>query len=251
MSLFMPSAALLAIGADSVALLQVREAIGKARVAKFNSDDPDSLSDAIQSLTGKGASAPVDVILADEVVKFFVVDPPVGLTRFSDLETVCSVRFEELFGLDAVDWRISADWHARRRFMASAAPRRLLAAIHAGEHRVRRVEPAFVGSYNSLASTESVQWCVCRYPISVTAASFDGSALQLVRSAMLEADEPVLQWVQREALLANRPLQGVVLMSSVDTDRNARLPAANVRWIEPPRHMQLLSVLRASEEVVA
>jgi len=243
--------ALLAIGASAIALLRPNEAVGQARVAQFDPGDPASLSRALQALLEIGGSAVLDVILSDEVVKFFVVDPPAGLTRFSDVEMVCGVRFEELFGFDSAEWRLSADWHARRRFMASAAPSTLLAALAESHKKVTHIEPAFVRSYNTLASSESPQWFVCRYPNWATAARFDGGVCQLVRSSMLDAEDSVLQWLEREALLANQPLERITMMSSAGLERNAAVPRADVSAIAPPRHMQLLSALSTSEPAIA
>lgn len=251
MSRFMPSAGLLAIGVGALALVGAKESVTAARVAEFEFGDATSLEGALRSLIKTSDVATMDVILADDVVKLYVVDPPAGLTRFSDLEAVASVRFEELFGFDATEWRISADWRARHRFMASAAPLWLLRTLEQSVRKIRRVEPAFVRSCNAFASREAPQWFVCRYLDWVAAAKFDGLACQLVRSGRLEADEPVMPWLEREALLAHQPLQRVLLMSNAGVDQDARVPAGDVVLIAPARHVQVLSALRVSAEVIA
>ena len=250
MSPFTPSSALLAIGPGAIALNGAREVVGAARFADFELDDPVSLGSALQSLPETARGVSVDVVLDDELVKLFVVEPPAGLTRFSDLEAASGVRFEELFGFDASEWVISADWHARHGFMASAAPRWLLAALHGTDARVSRIEPAFVRSYNSLTSPEPLQWLVCRYPDSVTAASFDGVTCRIVRSGTLSDDAPVIPWLEREALLANLGLRQVTLMSAAAADQDSPR-GDDVRLIKPPRHMELLSALRSSAKVNA
>ena len=151
MSLFTPSAPLLAVGQCAVGLLRAKQPVNATEIAEFDAGDSTSLQGALRSVLEKGGTAALDVVLSDDVVKLFVVDPPAGLTRFSDLEAVATVRFEELFGLEAAEWRISADWHAQRRFMASAAPRWLLAALDDRSRKVVCIEPAFVRSCNALA----------------------------------------------------------------------------------------------------
>ena len=250
MSPFTPSSALLTIGPGAIALLGAKEAVSAARFADFELDDPLSLRSALQSLLETARSLSVDVVLDDELVKLFVVEPPAGLARFSDLEATSGVRFEELFGFDASEWLISADWHARRSFMASAAPRWLLSALLGTDAKVSRIEPAFVRSYNSLTSPEPLQWLACRYPDWVTAASFDGVTCRIVRSGTLSDDAPVIPWLEREALLANLRLRQVILMSAAAADQDSPR-GDDVRLIKPPRHMGLLSALRSSTEVSA
>ena len=249
MSLFTPSASLLAVGQCAVGLLRAKQPVNATEIAEFDAGDSTSLQGALRSVLEKGGTAALDVVLSDDIIKLFVVDPPAGLTRFSDLEAVATVRFEELFGLEAAEWRISADWHAQRRFMASAAPRWLLAALDDRSRKVVCIEPAFVRSCNALAR-EPFEWLVCRYPDYLTAASFDGATCQLVRSGVLEANQPWAPWLQREALLANRPLRRVAVMASNGVDHTAK-GVADVRTIEPPRHMQLLATLRLSASVTA
>ena len=101
MSLFTPSASLLAVGQCAVALLRAKQPVNAAEIAEFDAGDSTSLQGALRSVLEKGGTAALDVVLSDDVVKLFVVDPPAGLTRFSDLEAVATVRFEELFGLEA------------------------------------------------------------------------------------------------------------------------------------------------------
>jgi len=240
----MPRLATLAVGPDAIGLVGASKAVSEMKVAPFERGDSTSLRSALRLVLEGAGTAQVEVIIADCMLKFFVVDPPAGLTRFSDLEATATVVFEDLFGLDTADWRLSADWDARRRFVASAAPRWLISALDE-TGKVRIVEPAYVRACNALPRGEMPQWFVCRLPNSVTAANFEGGACQVVRSSMLLTDEPVVPWLEREALLANRPLNRATLMSSASSDRGTGPSTFEKQMIAPPHCLQALYALRS------
>ena len=201
-----------------------------------------------QAFTRFGAgAAPFDLLLADSAVKFFVVTPPQGLQRFTELHDLAALRLEELFGTDSAAWRISADWNSRQPFLCCAAANELLAPLEAfAGARLRSAAPNFVRRFNAAAASfgRKPAWFVCSVGGWVSAAYFDAGACHCVRSTALPQPEALARWLGHEALLANRPLGLVHLV----TDQEAlTIPGANVQRVATSardlRELQLLAAL--------
>ncbi|WP_338847724.1 hypothetical protein V8J88_03140 [Massilia sp. W12] len=73
----------------------------------------------------------IEIVLADEFARLFMVTPPANSQRSADLEAAAQLRFAHLYGEDAQNWRLSADWHAQRAFAACALPTALLDGVQA------------------------------------------------------------------------------------------------------------------------
>jgi hypothetical protein len=150
------------------------------------------------------------------------------------------MRFERLYGEPDTDWDIRARWHATRPFVACAAPRALVSALHAAaEHsrlRVRALVPALFLDWPTKARTNSAQrragWVV----------SWDGGAKatavpllkgqpQGLRSADLTqdtvGDAPRLRaWLDRQALLMGVPApQALVIQAPKNAWHHATVGA--------------------------
>jgi hypothetical protein len=161
------------------------------------------------------AGSAVTAVLSDELVRMWQVTPPQAASRMADLEAAAALRFQSLFGAPATGWKISADWDARRPFLAAAVPLPLLARLRQGaaEHRFHLVEivPQFVAALNGWRKLRRPgAWFGLVQGAVLTLAAFDDGALAAVRTAVIPqgADRDWLEGhVAREALLlgAGRP----------------------------------------------
>jgi hypothetical protein len=98
-----------------------------------------------------GATA--HVVLSDQLVKSFVFERVAGLRHLGELKASIRARFEEIFGLNAEEWEISADLSPLgSRFLVCAVDRRQLASLRQvfGGHRIAlaSVRPFFVSEFN-------------------------------------------------------------------------------------------------------
>lgn len=96
----------------------------------------------------------VYVVLADALVRYFVVERPAGIKNRSELIDVIAGRFEDQFGLSAADWTISADLTPGSTFhLACASPKALIDALKSActrpHVRLRGITPYMVSEFNS------------------------------------------------------------------------------------------------------
>lgn len=166
-----------------------------------------------------------NVVLADSAVKYFVVAPPQGLQRFSELRNLAQMRAAELFGSDSAQWRISGDWNPSQPFLCCAVPNDLLAPLiaYVGT-KLLSAAPIFVRRYNAAAAQlrGAPAWFVCRAGGWVSAGYFEGSACRSVRSTALAQPAALGRWLGQEALLANLPLTEVWLAQEQAQDGRAQ-----------------------------
>lgn len=90
----------------------------------------EALQHALEAMTidEATAGAQVDVTLADELVRGFVVSPPGDAKSLQELEQCAQIRFEMLFGGEG-DWLLRGIWHPTRPFLVLAVPVDLISAI--------------------------------------------------------------------------------------------------------------------------
>lgn len=158
-----------------------------------------------QSAGGRAAS----VVLSDELVRLWHVNPPVQAARLADLEGAAALRFHTLFGETPAAWHVSADWNAAAPFMAAAIPRLLKAAIEnaAVQHGlvVTSIVPHFVAAWNRHAGAlKSDAWFgVAQGNVLALAACEDGKLRALRHVAIPHGADHywLTQAAQREALL--------------------------------------------------
>jgi hypothetical protein len=151
---------------------------------------------------------PVTVVLSDELVRMWQVTPPPAASRLADLEAAAALRFQSLFGMPAAAWKISADWHAERPFLAAAVPQDLLEHLEqaAREHRFHLVEivPQFVAAMNQWRKRRRQNaWFGVLQAGVLTIAAFEGRALAALRTAPVpaHADRAWLEdFIARETL---------------------------------------------------
>ena len=206
----------LGVGVDSLALLKTggwfdRSVTLVAEVGLDPMGGEAALGQALRRLLAElpVAGWPVTVVLADDLARLWQVTPPQAAGRMADLEAAAALRFQGLFGAPAAGWRISADWHTGRPFLAAALPLPLLATLQqcAAEHRLSLVEivPQFVAALNGWRKRRRAgAWFgLVQGPV-LTLAAFEQGALASVRTAVIPpaADRGWLDaHVAREALL--------------------------------------------------
>lgn len=215
----------LGIAADGLALLRMSGLVTQSAevlaVQPVEAGAPDALANGLRALLGEQAprglakGGPISVVLADELVHLWQVPPPSGAARPGDLQAAAAFRFQGLFGVPAHEWRISADWHATRPFLAAAVPAGLMELLEglAREHRFTLVEvvPQLVAAMNAWRRLRRPgAWFGLVHGGVLSLAAYEGMALAAVRTALIPdgADRDWLEaHVAREALRvgAERP----------------------------------------------
>ncbi|MFP3757699.1 hypothetical protein [Cupriavidus sp. SIMBA_020] len=94
-------------------------------------------------------------LIDDELARFFVVTPPEQVASLRELQHVCALQCESLFGDPAGDWICMGDWRASGPFLVCALPKSLLQTLAsvASQQRARldSVTPCFVQTWNEWA----------------------------------------------------------------------------------------------------
>jgi len=79
----------------------------------------------LNNLTGCATT----LVISDELVRQWVVEPPQNVESLDDLKAAVSARFQALYGDSPAAWQIEADWKTDRPFLASAIPKNLAVAL--------------------------------------------------------------------------------------------------------------------------
>lgn len=106
------------------------------------------------------ARARLQVIVADNWARYFLLDPPAGVASLRDCRLLLQARFEALYGHSAADWVLQADWQAGRAMMACALPRSLVQSLDGC--RLGQLVPALLAQWNRQCGKlpASGAWCV-------------------------------------------------------------------------------------------
>ncbi|HYD82016.1 MAG TPA: hypothetical protein VEC06_19610 [Paucimonas sp.] len=92
------------------------------------------------------------LLLADDLVRYFMVTPPANAGSLRDCRAAAEMRFQALYGEPIAGWRLEADWQARAPFLACAMPASLLNMLCSAlsERRLAPVElvPQFIAGWN-------------------------------------------------------------------------------------------------------
>jgi len=167
-----------------------------------------ALRDVLASVNVKGW--PVQVVLADELVRMWQVTPPAQASRLADVEAAAALRFFALYGEAAGGWHISGDWDTRAPFFAAAIPRPLLAMLEQLARdlgmAIVAVQPQVVAAWNHWRRmVRPKAWFGQVHDGLLALGIADGGRLRAVRTLLLPAGAThdwLTQTVQREALLA-------------------------------------------------
>lgn len=158
---------------------------------------------------------PTSIVLADTYSRMLMVTPPQNASRREDCRAAAAQRFFTLYGEPASGWQISADWHARRPFLACALPRDLLnmlAQIGAQfDLKLLALTPQFIAAWNRWhRQIEADSWFGVVHADALTFAVQQRRRIVAVRSmpmpiASWDAPDWLPQQLAREALRLNLP----------------------------------------------
>ncbi|MFC3110109.1 hypothetical protein ACFQAT_24690 [Undibacterium arcticum] len=162
---------------------------------------------------GKCRDQAVTVILADDLVRYFMVTPPRNVKRLQDCRSAAAMRFQSLYGEPAVDWQMEADWALQKPFLSCALPHSLLSVLQqaADKHQLKLIAvlPQFVAAWNQWRSViKPDAWFGVAHADSLTVAAIDRQGLRAVRTTALASEHRQDEhWlpahVKREALRLN------------------------------------------------
>jgi hypothetical protein len=174
------------------------------------------------------------VVLADELVRYFMVTPPTNAGSLRDCRAAAQMRFQTLYGEPATAWRIEADWDAREPFLACAMPANLLSALHAvaAEHRLDLVEmlPQFVAEWNRWhRKLPGDAWLGVVHERGMTIGAIHEGRLRAVRTLDTTPQDLIAtrmhDMLAREALLLNLPTPARLQLAGAALDGVAMEPA--------------------------
>lgn len=168
-------------------------------------------------------------ILADDLVRYFIVTPPGNATRLADCKAAAAMRFQALYGEPSTGWQLAADWDAQHPFVACAIPQPLHDSLLnlASDHRLRlvHIEPAFVATWNQWRRRlSSDAWFGVVSGQFLTIGMISGQRLCAVRATPISLEvwqdtNCFSEHIAREALLLGLPLpQKLQLCGDVPDD---------------------------------
>lgn len=167
-----------------------------------------------------GARLPLRLVLADGLVRHWMVTPPQNALHQSDCQAAAAMRFQTLYGEPLDNWRLAADWDARQPFLACALPGALLDTLQRAaavrQLPVLEIAPQFVTAWNRWRRAIAPQaWFGLVGADTLTLAVPLGARLHAMRAATLPAaawqDAAALaRHLTREALRLDTPLPALL-----------------------------------------
>jgi len=153
------------------------------------------------SVAGR-SGLPLQLVLADDLLRLWQVEPPQPARGLADLEAATRLRFHTLYGEELDGWELTAHWDARQPFWAAAVPLTLLAACEsaAAAHGspIVSVVPHFVARWNRhCRSLADGSWLVCVHGGLLSVGLPGPSGLHAVRTLPMPA-EASLTWLQTQ-----------------------------------------------------
>jgi hypothetical protein len=138
----------------------------------------------------KGALRTATVVLADDLVRLFIVEPPHNAARFQDYVSAAHMRFQALYGETLADWHLDADYHTAMPFLACAVPKDLLHAINitAANERLILLEvvPQFIACWNTWSDQlDDCAWLATVQQNTLTVGALQKQRITMVRSIPL------------------------------------------------------------------
>lgn len=155
----------------------------------------------------------VSLILADDLVRLFMVTPPGNASHLQDCRSAADMRFQSLYGDPPSEWRIQADWDADQPFLACAIPDYLLAAMQqvANEQHLTCIEivPRFISAWNQWRNAlVDTAWFAVAHNCQLTLGAIAARRLSAIRTVAIP-DEAwrspnwLPEHIAREALRLN------------------------------------------------
>lgn len=135
---------------------------------------------------------PVDVVLADDLTRHWIVTPPANARSVGDCRLAAQARFQTVFGQSIEGWHWDADWRADRPFLCSALPQDWLAVLQQSCARhglaLGTVAPELVTSWNRWRRQLLVgDWLASACGQRVTLVASDAGGLLRIGRLMLPA----------------------------------------------------------------
>ena len=176
--------------------------------------DPNAPEDALAAAARVLAQPPWKstirhVVLSDLLVRYLVVDRPLGVRSLSELELSVNARFEQAFDLSVAQWTIAIDARpCDRQFIACAMPRPLLTAIKnifCDDGRCASIRPFLVCELNRRAQQmPQAGWYAAATDHNLCLIAFAQGRIERIRSlpTAIPTAAEVERLVARERLLA-------------------------------------------------
>lgn len=218
----------LGVSPTAVTLVRVGRRAGQCQllveqpVAPIPGAPYEGIMAALQRLSAAydGARLPLRLVLADALVRQWMVTPPQNALHRSDCQAAAALRFQTLYGEALGDWRLTADWDARQPFLACALPGALLDALQGAaatrQLPVLEIAPQFVVAWSRWRGAIAPRaWFGLVGADTLTLAVPRGVRLQTLRAAVL----PEAAWhdpaaltrhLTREALRLDAPLPALL-----------------------------------------
>jgi hypothetical protein len=183
------------------------------------------------------ANLPVSIVIADQIVRMFMVNPPQNVGSLRDCEAAAAMRFQQLYGEPLDKWQLRADWQVKHAFLACAIPSNLLAALqhvlHAHRLTLLSVAPQSIASWNQWRhQLKADAWFGVVHEHVLTLAAVDRQRICAIRTATVpEGAWQDSQWLTahltREAMLLNLPMPKLVqLCGSIPAQQAAKAGAS-------------------------
>jgi hypothetical protein len=186
-------------------------------LTREETSSPEGLANRLSSLLmeNKSSRLPVTVILADEMVRLFMVTPPKNAMHRLDCQAAAEMRFGALYGESIASWQLESDLNVFEPFLTCAIPKLLIGAIQhvAIEHHMTLVEivPQFIAAWNGwLTELNGGTWFGVAHERIFTIGAIEQQRLCMVRTLSVPSHiSDVIQWLPeclaREALRFSFP----------------------------------------------
>ena len=184
-----------------------------------------------QAVQAGDAQRSVRIVLADDWLRFFMVEPPPNAQGPDDLRAAAGMRFEHLYGEPDLGWSIQARWRATKAFAACAAPLALLDAVQDAARQSRLSVRAIVPTMAVDWPDEAREGWVISWQGGTRltlAAMRRGLPSELRTTAVpqgnLQDAAGMTTWLERQALLLGAPApQNLYVRAPPEAWRHARL----------------------------
>lgn len=184
------------------------------------------------------------LIISDELVRQWVVDPPKNVESLDDLKAAVSAKFQALYGDLPSAWQIEADWKTDSPFLASAIPQNLAVALDVLAKKCqlewRQIAPHSVMLFNRWRNIlPRNTWMVTfengRLSLTVTNAKRVVSAYRHIscQASEISTEQNFIKLLNREALRMNLPSPKQVYFPRIWNEFNwlAQATDKSVRFI--------------------
>jgi hypothetical protein len=243
---FTPNSLRIGLAPNGIALLRTSgwlrphtTLIGECTMSTAQSLSPVAVATQLRTLLGnaKCANLPTSVVVADQSVRLFMVNPPQNSGSLQDCKAAAAMRFQQLYGEPLGGWQLRADWQAQHAFLACALPSALLDSLQsvAHDHRLTllSIAPQFIVAWNQWRShVKAGAWFGVVQDNTLTLAAIDQQQVYAVRTTTLpDGALQDAQWLAahltREAMLLNLPVPKQVQVCGASSSQSA-LPSATL-----------------------